>query len=841
LHGCAAAPGFGSEVVEAANRLIHRVRGAQAASGENPDKSGLVHPTLIPLPQNNFRASPTLERLGDYRILREIGHGGMGIVYEAEQVSLGRHVALKVLPAAALMNPTFLERFRREAKSAARLHHTNIVPVFGVGEADGVQFYAMQFINGQSLDLVLSEVHWLRKHSGTEAGMDDPPPTLYEGSVAQGLLTGLFKVPPAGGPDMSQPETTATEASTPVEPRSPYGLSAGGSEAKYFRSVARVALQAADALAYAHRQGILHRDIKPSNLLLDQQGTVWITDFGLAKAEGADELTQTGDIVGTIRFMAPERFDGRSQPQSDVYSLGLTLYEILTLRPAFHEANRARLIEKVLHEPPVSPRKLDPHIPRDLETIVLKCLAKDASDRYATAEALAEDLRRFLADRTILARRAGQWERLWRWARRNPTVAGLTAGLLTLGLLVCVGSIVAAVRLGQAAENAQNAERQTQDQLADSLDSLSVQARAGRSGQRPGQRLESLKALAEAARLSRILGRGPKELVKLRNEAIACLALPDARLDQEWEGNPPGTSGLAFDARCERYAWSGADNCVSIRRVTDHAELVRLPNLRSETTSGWVGLRFSPDGRSLALWYQWGRESPLEVWEVKPNVSSPLVRFMGATSESDFAPDGRTVAVGRAENMVRFVDLATHRSSGKIKPGFRPTRLAFHPKGHQLAVAYAGTEKNDVQIHDLESGKLLHRLVHPKGVQALAWHPDGLVNKNAARADAEAVDIRHASPFAHPPDVRAGGYEDLAGSKVVVLSAGGGITTRRNAAPSAPVKRPGVPKDRARSDGLGSGNRPRRGHQPGGRDDASPLALCWAVIAASIPTTFMLM
>src|SRR5262249_4783902 len=161
----------------------------------------------------------------------------------------------------------------------------------------------------------------------------------------------------------------------------------------YFRGIARVGLQVADALAYAHRQGILHRDIKPSNLLLDQQGTVWVTDFGLAKAEGADDLTQTGDIVGTIRFMAPERFEGQSRPQSDVYSLGVTLYELLTLRPAFDHTNKAKLIEKVVQEPPQPPRKFDPRIPRDLETVVLKCLAKDPRERYATPEALAEDLR----------------------------------------------------------------------------------------------------------------------------------------------------------------------------------------------------------------------------------------------------------------------------------------------------------------------------------------------------------------------------------------------------------------------------------------------------------------
>ncbi len=211
--------------------------------------------------------------------------------------------------------------------------------------------------------------------------------------------------------------------------------------------MARIGVQVADALAYAHRQGILHRDVKPSNLLLDLQGTVWVTDFGLAKAEGTDELTHTGDIVGTIRFMAPERFEGKSLPQSDVYGLGLTLYEMLTLRPAFDDTNKGRLIDRVLHEPPRPPCKLDPRVPRDLETIVLKCLAKDPRERYATAEALAEDLRRFLADRPIHARRATAAEQAWRWCRRNPWLAGLSAAVLLLLLVLAVGSSVFALRL----------------------------------------------------------------------------------------------------------------------------------------------------------------------------------------------------------------------------------------------------------------------------------------------------------------------------------------------------------------------------------------------------------
>jgi len=398
--------------------------------------------------------------LGEYRLLREVGRGGMGVVYEAVQESLGRHVALKVFPGGALGGPTHLERFRREARAAGRLHHTNIVPVFGTGECDGVHFYAMQFIPGQALDNVLSDLRRLRDGRGSQStpGTRSDP----SASAAWALYTGEFPGgEAAAGPQKADSGTEAVppEKSTASSPSlSCSGLSSV-SEGAYYRSVARVGLQVAEALAYAHRQGVLHRDVKPSNLLLDTQGTVWVTDFGLAKADDAEGLTGTGDIVGTLRYMAPERFDGKSLPQGDVYSLGLTLYELLTLRVAFEDSNRGRLIEKVLHEAPPPPRQADRRIPPDLETVVLKCVAKDARERYPSASALAEALRRFLADRPVLARRASWRERFGRWCRRNPAVAGLTAAVALLLVAVAVGSLVVAVHLRKQRDEAVESER----------------------------------------------------------------------------------------------------------------------------------------------------------------------------------------------------------------------------------------------------------------------------------------------------------------------------------------------------------------------------------------------
>jgi tetratricopeptide (TPR) repeat protein len=357
-------------------------------------------------------------RLGDYRILREVGRGGMGVVYEAVQESLGRHVALKVLTAHGLLSPRQLQRFEREARAAARLHHTNIVPVYGVGEADGVHYYAMQFIQGRSVDVVLQELRRLRR--GAAAGPAGEP-TRASAPAAGEVPEGEAAAPPPSAPATSE-------------------LS-GRSDAEYFRSVARIGVQAAEALAHAHAQGVLHRDVKPANLLIDTQGAVWVTDFGLAKLEGSDDLTKEGELPGTLRYMAPERFAGSADARSDIYSLGLTLYELLTLRPAFPAADRAALVEQILHAEPARPRALDPRLPRDLEAVIRKALAKEPAERYQTAQELADDLRRFLDDLPIHARRSTVVQHLRKWIKRRRAVVVTGAvGLLT-AVLVLAGSV----------------------------------------------------------------------------------------------------------------------------------------------------------------------------------------------------------------------------------------------------------------------------------------------------------------------------------------------------------------------------------------------------------------
>jgi serine/threonine protein kinase len=382
-----------------------------------------------------------MRRLGDFEIVREIGRGAMGVVYEARQVSLNRRVALKVLSGGLGLTGKAAQRFRREAEVAAQLHHTNIVPVYATGEEHGTHFYAMELIDGPSVDHVIRQMRQARKEPSVKAssdqGNDAPPLPDLE-------ATGPY-VPEAG----SQPTLSASSFS---------------SDSHYLDTVARMVAEVADALDYAHGQGVIHRDIKPSNLLQSPSGRLSVNDFGLARILEQPGMTLTGEFVGTPRYMSPEQVAAGRIPldhRTDIYSLGATLYELLTLQPPFSGGSRDQVLAQILQKEPRPPRRLNKKVPVDLETICLKCLEKDPDRRYQTAGQLAEDLRRYVSRFTISARRVGPVRRLVKWARRRP---GLAAALACAAVGVGVAALFA-YQAHRAEQQRQAEQKQAQEQL----------------------------------------------------------------------------------------------------------------------------------------------------------------------------------------------------------------------------------------------------------------------------------------------------------------------------------------------------------------------------------------
>jgi serine/threonine protein kinase len=350
-------------------------------------------------------SGPGIGDLGDFRLVAEVGRGGMGVVYEAVQRSLNRRVALKVLPFAAAMDATQRRRFQTEALAAAQLHHTHIVPVYSVGCERGVHYYAMQFIQGQTLAQLMVDRRRLE----------------------------------------NQPQSESLQPDQPIRSFSP---SPSSRSREFIRTAAALGIQAAEALDHAHKVGIVHRDIKPANLLLDVQGSLWVTDFGLARLQDDAGLTITGDLLGTLRYMSPEQAlakRGYLDHRTDIYSLDATVYELLTSRPAIEGDNRQEVLRKIAYEEPTSPRKLNPAIPRELETILLKAMSKEPQSRYMTAQELADDLRRFLDNKPIKANRPSLVEHVAKWARRHTSVVAAAFAMLitVVGALLAITLLVA--------------------------------------------------------------------------------------------------------------------------------------------------------------------------------------------------------------------------------------------------------------------------------------------------------------------------------------------------------------------------------------------------------------
>ena len=506
-------PDLGEDIRSALEglELVHGLVGQASGTGTGSGHGG-----------GPGRSLESGRRIAGYRVVRELGRGGMGTVYEAVHVGLDRPVALKVLGIHAAPDSSARRRFLNEARTAAGLHHTHIVPVFDVGQAGALCYYAMQRIEGSGLDQVIRHLRQTRSSLaiGSSAPREDvrlssgrdPGSTSQFSSFSRlwvrvsanlpwrrtrhiragacdarsGHFEGVAIPKKAGNlalsallqPDRSgEPEGDPTNTQSRLASLSPGSAFSGndstgswssssqknqpqwrpgdapGSDllatspsfarphddgalpplepprgSAFYRWIAEVGLQAAEALAHAHHHGVIHRDVKPSNLLIDKEGTIWVTDFGLARRLADPSLTQHDSLLGTPRYMSPEQArTGAIDGRTDVYSLGATLYELMTFRPPFDGASAAELLDQIGGREPIPPRLINRRIPRDLETIVLKTLAKRAVDRYVSATALAEDLARFLNHEPVRARRISPVGRFWRVARRHPGITTVTA------------------------------------------------------------------------------------------------------------------------------------------------------------------------------------------------------------------------------------------------------------------------------------------------------------------------------------------------------------------------------------------------------------------------------
>ena len=641
-----------------------------------------------------------VRQLGVWRLEREVGRGGMGVVYEAFDTVLGRSVALKLLPSMAAMEPKKLARFEHEAQVVARLSHPHIVPLYSIGCEQELHFLVMRLIDGVSLDRVA--VSSTAPLSGGSPDGTRILATQAGDASSGGQANGVASAPRYGSEStrgLTPPRSLDDSVADQWLQRKLFGESAASC-----RYIATLGWQAAEALSYAHSMGVIHRDVKPSNLVVDRDDNLWITDFGLAQIQGEHGLTMTGDLLGTLRYMSPEQGMAQRIPvdhRTDVYSLGATLYELFARRPAFEAEDRKELLRQVLFDDPVPLRKHDPHIPWPLQVIVEKAMQKDQRQRYATARALADDLRRWLDGEPILARPPTLLERASHWASRRK--GAVATGLVSLFVLLATLAIFGQRHASELSNELAKIEAARADAVRGQLEALLLQAQMGRATDRPGRRLQSLDAVTRAAELARKLTVSEADRVRLRSETIAALGVP-------FDVEPLGSIDLDFPNRVCMFdpafrqiarvtnddgtlTVSKVDAAVLASRVASApgqneapsspgANALRLAKMQDGVRLPGFGIvpafwQFSLDGSRLIAEY-WQPGGMIVVWNLETAQRVYEVQLpAGHTWASTTTIGERTLAVVDAAGELRLFDLVELRETSRSPFGNPPTAIAL--------------------------------------------------------------------------------------------------------------------------------------------------------------------
>ena len=605
------------------------------------------------------------QQLGDYRIIKEIGRGGMGVVYQAKQLSLDRTVALKVLPMAAFLDNRQLRRFKNEARAAASLQHPGIVRIHGVGCDRSIHFYAMDLIDGSDLADAIREIH-----RTPLAAKYTRKSQRFADNAAEDTMTVA---------------TLATQQNN--------------SKHEFYRSVARIGIQAAEALQYAHDEGIIHRDVKPANLLLDERGFVHITDFGLAQVQSQDNLTLTGNLVGTMRYMSLEQVEGNRSVDSrtDIYSLGLTLYELVSGVPPFSAKSKARLLREIAESSPKRLDKLVPGVPRDLATIIEKSIAKEADDRYRAARDLASDLTAFIDSRSIRARPSTQFDRVRRFTKRNPILAAaLVTTLLSLSLLSIVSVVLAVVFANQTKHEAR---RVAHSKVIERTQRIGLYARD----------MHAAQSLAESRRLV--------ELQEALLEWVPDNDEEDLR-DFEWF-----------------HLWQYCDGTAIIRAFDHELPMDQVEFLDNHriVTSGFAN-------RAKIWSFHPGVQRSSPKFLQLPSIYIDGLTFHSKTGRLAAGDDDGNVTIWNPDlpSGKRVVFTSKIEGNGGSTDDVRCT--AFNSAGTQLAVAGGSLAGGFVHVWELDRPQPLFKHTVPSGASVVFDHQDDLVVGHYESGEVEVYD-----------------------------------------------------------------------------------------------------